>query len=225
MKLSKAEGELLFVTPVWRLQYDEFEAVNRAIVAEMDAVDWTQSHARRGLTELVENRYREDVFITLELVPSAKVVVRAFGHACLEIARELGWDLSNNEIRIASLWAHLTEPGRNTQLHNHHPAHLSCAYYVSTTPDSGAIKFVDDRMQRILEPESTTGHEFCRRNVEIAPRDGLMVVFPSWVGHLVGENRTDQRRVSLSMNAKVVPVGEAAAVTGVRVDPSGELDI
>jgi ectoine hydroxylase-related dioxygenase (phytanoyl-CoA dioxygenase family) len=38
----------------------------------------------------------------------------------------------------------------------------------------------------------------------------MMVIFPSWVSHAVEQNRSSQERVSLSMNATLVPKSEPA---------------
>ncbi len=224
MEIRSVEGEALFPTTVWQVRFAGAEEVNRRVLEEMDAVDWDASHARRGLSELVEKRYGEDIFITANQVPAALEVMGAFGYCCLQIASEFGWDVEGHEFRITSMWAHVTPPGKNTQLHHHYPSDLSCAYYVRVPENAGALRFIDDRKYRALEPDSLTGHLSCRRNVDVEPDEGLMVVFPSWVSHQVGENRSAERRVSLSMNAKLVALAEAPP-SGTRVLPDGSLEV
>ena len=223
MRLRSVEGEAIFATPIWHAQYEDFEQTNRAILDEIDAVDWHASHAQRGLLEHYERRHREDLFITLEEVPTATAVVSAFAHNCVQIANELGWDLVGHELRITSLWAHLTQPGKGTQLHHHLPSHLSCVYYLATPEGSGKLRFLDDRKHRVLEPVSRNNHEVTRRGVEVEPTEGLMVVFPSSVEHQVGENDSSERRVSLSMNADLMrPMGVAEPYLA-RIDRAGNL--
>ena len=223
MRLRSVQGEAIFVTPVWHAQYEDFEETNRAILQEIDAVDWHESHARRGLLERYERRHREDLFITLEEVPTAAVVLSAFAHNCVQIAEQLGWDLVGHEFRITSFWAHLTPPGKATQLHHHLPSHLSCAYYVAAPEGCGNLRFLDDRKHRVLEPVSMNNHEITRRGVEVKPSEGLMVVFPASVEHQVGENDSSERRVSLSMNADLMRPPGAAEPRSIRVDRTGHL--
>lgn len=200
LKIKNVESEFLFPVIYWVIDYEDFEMVNEAILAEIGKVDWDGEHKRRGLERIYENRYREDVFITPELVPSAKVVVEAFARNCLDIARELGWDLSSNEIRVLELWAHMTPPGKNTQTHDHAPSHLSCAYYVRTPEGCGELHFIEDRKQRASEPTGTK----LPLNVRVPAKEGRMVIFPGWMSHYVSENHSDQVRVSLSCNADLM---------------------
>ena len=207
MKLKNVDCRHVFAVAVWLVEYEDFAAVNDAIVAEMARVDWDKEHRRRGLENEVERRHGEDVFITVEQVPSARAIVDAFSYNCNQIAREAGWDLEHNEIRVTDLWAHLTPPGRSTQSHHHMPDHLSCAYYVRTPPDCGNLRLDDDRKHRTLEPAAANAGPTTSKFVEIAAREGLMVIFPAWMSHQVGENRSAERRVSLSMNASLIPRG------------------
>lgn len=207
MRLKSVNCELLFPTAVWVVEYEDFQPVNEGILAEMEHVDWASEHRRRGLESLVEDRYDEDIFITLDLVPSARAIVDAFTYNCNQIAREAGWELEENEIRVTDVWAHMTPPGRSTQLHHHMPDHLSCAYYVRTPEGCGNLRLLDDRKHRTIEPRAATPAPANRQWAEIRAREGLMVIFPSWVSHQVGENRSGETRVSLSMNAVLVPRG------------------
>jgi len=147
----------------------------------------------------------EDIFITTELVPSAAAIFSAFVYNCERIAEESQWDLTSNEIRVSDLWAHVTPPGRNTQCHHHLPDHLSCAYYVKTPQDCGNLRLLDDRKYRIGEPDSTTPNAMTGHWMEVPAKEGLMVIFPSWLNHQVSENRANEARVSLSMNAALLP--------------------
>jgi uncharacterized protein (TIGR02466 family) len=210
LKIANVESDVLFPVPYWVIDFDDVEDVNQAILQEIDRVDWDAEHRRRGLQRLVNNRHQEDAFITTELVPSAKQVVDAFGHSCLEIGRELGWDLEHNEIRVLELWAHITAPGKVTQTHDHAPSHLSCAYYVRTPKHCGELHFKEDRKQRASEPASNLAN--MRQDVAVQPKEGRMVIFPGWLSHYVSENRSGQRRVSLSCNADLMSKALSHAV-------------
>ena len=209
MEIKNVNRQLLFPVPIWLVEHADFDSVNQAILDEMSRIDWQAEHEKSGRMDEVRGRYMEDVFITTELVPSSMTIVQAFVHSCERIAEELEWDLVNHEVRVSDLWAHVTPPGKNTQPHHHFPDHLSCAYYVRTPEACGNLRLTDDRRYRVLEPKSRTSNAITGRFVEIPATEGLMVIFPSWLSHQVGENQSNESRVSLSMNAALVPKGSA----------------
>lgn len=205
MEIKNVNRELLFPTPIWMVEHDDYQSVNQGIVDEMSRVDWEVEHEKSGRTAEVQNRYMEDIFITTALVPSAAAVLSAFVFNCERIAEECEWDLDGREIRVSDLWAHVTPPGKNTQRHHHLPDHLSCAYYVRTPENCGNLRLLDDRKYRFAEPDHTTTNAITAQTVDIPAKEGLMVIFPSWLSHQVGENRSGEPRVSLSMNAALLP--------------------
>ena len=207
MELKNVNRQLLFPTAVWMVEYDNYQDVNQGILDEMSRVDWEAEHQRSGRAAEAHDRYGEDIFVTTELVPSAAAVLSAFIHGCAQIAEESEWDLINNEFRISDLWAHVTPPGKNTQRHHHLPDHLSCAYYLRTPEGCGNLRLMDDRKYRIGEPKSATPNALTGHWVDVPAREGLMAIFPSWLSHQVGENRSGEPRVSLSMNAALLPKG------------------
>ena len=42
-----------------------------------------------------------------------------------------------------------------------------------------------------------------------------MIIFPAWVSHQVRENRSQTERMSLSMNAKLMPIDKSQPWRGV----------
>ena len=205
MEIKNVNRQLLFPAAVWFVEYDDYQSVNQAILDEMSRVNWQAEHEKTGRVQEVHDRYMEDIFITTTLVPSAAAILEAFVYNCERIASEFKWDLVDHEIRISDLWAHVTPPGKNTQAHHHFPDHLSCAYYVRTPENCGNLRFVDDRKYRVSEPDSATTDAVTGQWVEVPAREGLMVIFPSWLSHQVGENRSNEPRVSISMNAALLP--------------------
>lgn len=205
MEVKNVNRHLLFPTAVWMVEYDHYQAINQGILDEMSRVDWEAEHARSGRMAEVRDRYLEDIFITTELVPSAGAILSAFVYNCERIAEESQWDLTSNEIRVSDLWAHVTPPGRNTQCHHHMPDQLSCAYYVRTPQNCGNLRLLDDRKCRFIEPNPTTPTVMSAQWMDVPVKEGLMVIFPSWLNHQVGENLSSEPRVSLSMNAALLP--------------------
>ena len=205
MKFSKVQNHMVFPTPLWIIDYEDYETVNQTLIDEIAAVDWVEEHRRLELEQAHEDRYREDYFLTPHSVPSVGHILDAFLENCSQIARELGWDMQNNRMQITAVWAHVTPTGKSTQRHHHYPDHLSCVYYVRTPANCGNLRFVDDRKHRLNEPKSSIDKNVMGKRVEIAAAEGKMILFPSWLDHVVDENQSGEDRISISANMKLMP--------------------
>ncbi len=102
-------------------------------------------------------------------------------------------------------WANMGFANDFNLVHNHPQSSWSAVYYVScpkadpSNREEGAISFVDPRTNADIynlpgQPD----------NVTIAPREGLFVLFPSWLKHAVLPHKaTDKPRLSIAMNVVV----------------------
>lgn len=104
-----------------------------------------------------------------------------------------------------STWANCSEAGDYNLVHDHPLASWSAVYYVSCpppageAPDEGNLSFVDPRNNAQVAGIGTPrGIRF-----DIAPKEGLMVLFPSWLRHAVIPHRSAQPRMSIACNALV----------------------
>ena len=90
----------------------------------------------------------------------------------------------------SGFWINDMGPGAITTEHNHDEDDemLSAVYYVQAQQDAGDLV--------IVEPYSRT---------LIAPQAGMMVFFAPSVMHSVGQNRSQQRRISIGMNFGPAP--------------------
>jgi uncharacterized protein (TIGR02466 family) len=112
----------------------------------------------------------------------------------------------------AEMWANINDSGHSNQTHWHPGSYLSAVYYVdngyqgSPSQDlGGELVFVDPRMPyvRMRTPDlyhrsadgSTAGQETWLR-----PAPGLLVMFPSWLGHSVRPYLGTGRRISIAIN-------------------------
>tara|TARA_B100001250_G_scaffold220972_1_gene189555 strand:+ start:1216 stop:1752 length:537 start_codon:yes stop_codon:yes gene_type:complete len=77
-----------------------------------------------------------------------------------------------------NLWMMQYEGGDYAKEHDHFPNDLSCVYYAEVDDDSSSIIFEDD--------------------LEIKPRNNLLIVFPSLLKHMVPS--THGQRTVISMN-------------------------
>ncbi len=104
-------------------------------------------------------------------------------------------------------WANINRHGDYHSLHNHPHSYLSGTYYIKV-PDArggsrsdlnpGAISFFDPRPQANLT--AIMGDGQIDPEFRVQPEPGLMLLWPSFLHHLVHPNLSDDIRVSVSYN-------------------------
>ncbi|HVR96111.1 MAG TPA: 2OG-Fe(II) oxygenase family protein [Thermoanaerobaculia bacterium] len=145
--------------------------------------------------------------------PVIEDLERAILRQADDYARRLSWDLARFRLVFTDegLWAVVNGRGATNALHIHQRAHLSGVYYVSTPKGCGDLIFEAPR-----PPQAERGPRLAQqtlKNVErlaALPREGMLVLFPSWLPHRVGPNQSDEERMAVSFNIALVPVEGAA---------------
>jgi uncharacterized protein (TIGR02466 family) len=103
-------------------------------------------------------------------------------------------------------WANVMRSGHYHNVHNHPNNLWSGVYYVSTgkpekgRPFNGTIEFLDPRPAINMVPIPTSIFEL---RYTIPPKAGLMVMFPSWLHHLVHPFFGHGERISVAFNVQV----------------------
>ena len=105
-----------------------------------------------------------------------------------------------DDLVVGNYWFITNRKYEYNSKHHHMGSFLSCAYYVKAPEKSGNIRlerddhgeyYFGDRVG--VSPYTSIGHFF-------EPKDGLLLVFPSWLLHSVEQNLSDEDRVVLSIN-------------------------
>lgn len=112
----------------------------------------------------------------------------------------------------AEAWGNIMDNGDCTMIHNHHRADWSGVYYVDAerrsdeTYGNGCLELVDPRTVQLLSGPGRFRRPF--RHITIEPVNGLLVLFPSWMNHLVYSYRGPER-ISIAFNLKLNFLPEA----------------
>ena len=107
-------------------------------------------------------------------------------------------------------WANINRAGDYNILHNHPAQDLAAVYYVkaggSHAPGSGG-------QLEMRDPRPAAG--FCNfpklfsaEPLQIAPEPGMLVMFPSWIEHMVHPHHEPEDRISLAINIKLMDFEE-----------------
>ncbi len=117
---------------------------------------------------------------------------------------EMGWKYNSDKAKIIGMWSIINKKGSFNIQHNHPNAYLSAAYYVKVPENSGNIKFFDPKEQKnIRYPKIKNYTDISAVITEITPKEGDLLIFPSYLYHSVGENLSEDDRIIVSFNVDV----------------------
>ena len=115
-------------------------------------------------------------------------------------AVDFAFDLGAGRLVLDSLWASVLKPGAAHSGHIHPHAALSGVVYVSIPPGAGALRLEDPRLPLMMAapPRRADAGESARAFVTLAPAEGSIFIWESWLRHEVLAGKGT--RVSLSFN-------------------------
>lgn len=144
----------------------------------------------------------------------APLVQTLLGHAWTYL-QQLGFDPARLSLHLQRCWPVVSEHGQVVGRHHHPNAHLSGVYYLNGDGSgrSGCLRFFPPRQPNELVPGLAVGHDGPLRSdspaaerwnaswADIAPRAGLLLLFPASVDHAVLENQDpEDSRFSISFD-------------------------
>ncbi len=114
-----------------------------------------------------------------------------------------------HETEIAEIslfgWANLFTRGVYFNPHTHADSAWSGVYYVDagdSGPDAGGVLMLGDPRAGAGMVIGASNRFDSASTVEIAPRTGELLIFPSWLVHWVTPYQSDAPRISVSFNAR-----------------------
>ncbi len=195
----------LFATPIFSFAAETTELdreLARRMVAESERTPGIARSNSAGWHSVPDLSQRPEACYQ-DLMRRVVALVEA---AFLEVARGQGLAVDLRYRFAVQAWAMVMRHGDHVLVHDHPEAHFSAAYYpdagdadVDMFPDSGKLTFVDPRRGATVIP----GIELFPSQFAVAPRSGLLVVFPGWLQHFVQPYRGGRPRVSISCNVRL----------------------
>ncbi len=114
------------------------------------------------------------------------------------------------DFKITTSWFTETDSMEQSQYHQHQNSFISGVLYLNVNEDSGSITFEDFRDEQIKVP--CTEYNVLNGNAyTVQPVNGLILLFPSKMWHIVNKNKSEHKRNSLAFN--VMPFGTVGVPT------------
>ncbi len=118
---------------------------------------------------------------------------------------KIGYD----DFELTGCWANMNVVGSTHKMHSHPNNFLSGVYYVQTDEGSDTINFHDPRIQTgIIRPPVRELTDQNTDQVVVRVKNGMFLLFPSWLQHSVDANQGARARISVSFNIMFSPYVE-----------------
>ena len=132
--------------------------------------------------------------------PEYQILVKHLEEMQREIFQEENLE---SEPVLGNMWANVNPPGGYNRPHLHPNCLFSGVYYIKAPKNSGVLKLIDPRAgAQVIMPRRKPGElppQFWR-DVNYAPLDGRIIMFPAWMWHEVETNMSQELRISVSFN-------------------------
>jgi uncharacterized protein (TIGR02466 family) len=114
---------------------------------------------------------------------------------------------SGYKLKMDNLWFNANGKGHSNQIHTHSGSFLSGTFYVTVPNNASDISFYKNSNENyiIASAAHTKTHTVISgATCRYSPREGRMLLFPSYLPHEVLPSQIEQERVSLSFNLEIV---------------------
>tara|TARA_R110000803_G_scaffold161392_1_gene225103 strand:+ start:314 stop:907 length:594 start_codon:yes stop_codon:yes gene_type:complete len=112
------------------------------------------------------------------------------------------WGFKNIQLGLNSYWINVAKKSSFQESHNHVETSpftnvFSGILYISTPTDCGdlCLESPNTLASSLLPPNNILPQLTC-----IKPKERMLLLFPSWLGHFVKHNNSNKSRISLSWN-------------------------
>ena len=190
---------LLFPTPVWTIQLDNHKNINEKMY---EFIKSNQKKDNIGINKSNVKGWHSKDFDLNEKIPQN--FISFILPAIEQVMVDMNWDKQKQIAKINNMWAIINTGGSANLRHQHGNSTISGAYYVRAPRDSGDIVFYDPRPAPVYSHPNVVHPNMLNAQVNgITPKEGALVLFPSYLDHSVNENQSKEERIVISFNIRI----------------------
>ena len=191
-----SKPNLLFPTPVWTLQLDNYETINEKMYTYIKG---SQIKDQKGIIKSNVKGWHSHNFDLKENEP--KDFVNFISPSIEKVMTDMNWEKEKQSVKITNMWAIINTGGSTNSRHQHGNSSISGAYYVRAPKNCGDIVFYDPRPAAVYSYPTAISSNFLNAQVNgISPKEGGLILFPSYVDHSVNENLSNEERIVIAFD-------------------------
>ena len=194
------ELNLVFSTPIWTTQILNYQELNNKMFKYIKDL---QIQNPKGITKSNLFGWHSNDFDLENEQP--KYFINSISKNLNQAFNDMGWDVKNQEVKVTSMWSVINKKNASNARHIHSNNYISAAYYVKTPEKGGDIVFHDPRSVTTFRYPKIAENNTLNSNIfTIQPKEGLLVLFPSYLYHSVDLNRSEEERIVISFNINLL---------------------
>ena len=194
-----ANPNLLFPSPVWTIKLENYKKVNEEMYQYIKS---KQMNDKLGINKSNVQGWHSKDFDLDEKEP--QTFISFISSAIEKIMTDMNWEKQKQTVKINNMWAIINTGGSANLRHQHGNSTISGAYYVRAPENSGDIVFYDPRPAPVYSHPNVVSPNLLNAQVNaVSPKEGALVLFPSYLDHSVNENLSDLERIVISFNIKI----------------------
>tara|TARA_B100000965_G_C19551910_1_gene740419 strand:+ start:128 stop:730 length:603 start_codon:yes stop_codon:yes gene_type:complete len=200
--MDKKNSDLLltFSTPIWTSIVQNSEEINTKMFNYIKSL---QSKNEKGINKSNVEGWHSEYF-NLEL-EEPRFFLNSISSNLNKVFEDMGWDLQKQKIKVTSMWSIINKKNSSNARHIHSNNYISAAYYVKAPKNCGNIIFYDPRSEAVFRhPIINKPNKLNTNSFSIEPKEGLLVLFPSYLNHSVDLNNSDEERMVISFNIDLI---------------------
>ena len=191
---------LTFVTPIWTSIIPKHREINEKMFIYIKSL---QKKDQSGIKRSNLLGWHSKDF-DLELGQS-RFFINSISPQLNSVLTDMGWDIKKQEVKITGMWAVINKKNSSNAMHIHSNNYISAAYYVKAPKNCGDIVFYDPRFAATYRyPKISKTNKLNSNIVSFQPKEGMLVLFPSYLQHSVSVNKTDKERIVISFNINLI---------------------
>ena len=199
--------DYLFPTPIWWVDLDHINIKEMQDICYSIANDMpTKERSNRGLLNYQSPDFFGEELCKEEDDEFGKLArsIKDFGNKAFD-----SFESCVTTLEFANIWININNKGGYNEVHTHPGSLMSGAFYVKVPEegDCGSITFHKNAMEGyvthslgLAEDLSKAEAPHTHATMSYPPKEGRLVLFPSWISHGVRENETEEDRISISFN-------------------------
>jgi len=187
---------LIFSTPLWTSIVSNYKEINEKLY---NYIKILRSKDSKGLIKSNLIGWHSPSFNLKDSEP--QFFINSISLMLNQSLTDMGWDLIKNELKITEMWSIINPTNSSNSRHIHSNNYISAAYYIKAPINSGDIVFYDPRSANVIRsPIIDSQNKLNSTTFSVSPKEGLLVLFPSFLHHSVNTNKSKEERVVVSFN-------------------------
>ncbi len=191
---------LFFPTPIWTQTLENYKQVNEKMY---DYIKTEQKKDNLGIIKSNVKGWHSKDFDLEKKDPQN--FIKFILPALEQVLIDMNWETNKQTIKINNMWAIINTGGAANLRHQHGNSTISGAYYVRAPHNCGDIVFYDPRPAPIYSHPIAKSVNYLNAQVNaISPKEGALILFPSFLDHSVNENKSKEERIVISFNISLL---------------------